>query len=54
MKFSKLKRLSFYNSKDLPQKIKFRINNKWYYKMWTGIGWVEINPVNDAVEIVDD
>ena len=54
IKFSALKRMSVTNSKDLPGKIKFQVDEKWYYKEWVGIGWIDIDQCDDAVEVVDD
>ena len=56
MKFSELKRLSFCNSPELPYTIKIwdKKTETWVYKEWTGIGWIDCDSSDDAVEITDD
>jgi hypothetical protein len=51
IKFSELKRLSFCNSKKLPQVV----NIEGHRMRWVGIGWVDEGELEgDEVEVVDD
>lgn len=60
--WSDLKRLEFANSPDLPKQVTFEISKKKkfgvevcvrVYKEWVGIGWIDINPTDEAVEVID-
>ena len=53
MNILKLQRLQFCNSKKLPQRIKYRKKGKgpMLYREWTGIGWIEDDINDEAIEI---
>jgi len=46
--FDKLKRLSFCNSKKLPQ----RVVHEGKVKEWVGIGWIELDDKPKATDVV--
>jgi len=55
MTFDELKRLSFCDSPKLPQKIKIYDcrTNEWVFRQWVGIGWVDCDADESAVEITE-
>ena len=53
MTWEELRTLSFCNSKDLPQIIKIRDGDKMIFKRWVGIGWIDTDPTDEAVEVVE-
>ena len=53
MTWEELRTLSFCNSKDLPQIIKIRDGDKMIFKRWVGIGWIDTDPTDEAVEVIE-
>ena len=52
--FSEWKRMTFTNSKDLPRVVFVtQPDGTRLYMEYVGLGWIEVDPVDDAVEIVD-
>jgi hypothetical protein len=55
MSLNELQYLSYTNSDSLPGVIRLRTtkDREYHYRQWVGIGWIEIEPAENATEVIE-